>query len=213
MGDNTEVMLSIKRREGVSYPVLTPNIKGLESAMAAGCTEVAVFGAASEAFSNKNINCGIDESFKRFEPLTTMALKAGLRVRGYVSCVMGCPYQGYVAPADVARVARVLQNMGCYEISLGDTIGTGTPGATVDMLNAVLAAVTPTISPYPILLPSVLPAPEALNSAVVPQDVVTAPLAVHFHDTYGQALANILTALQMGVAVVDSAVAGLGGCP
>ncbi|MGK2906770.1 MAG: hydroxymethylglutaryl-CoA lyase [Desulfuromonadales bacterium] len=183
MADNRMVMAGINRRAGVSYPVLTPNLMGLEAAVAAGAEEVAVFGAASETFSQKNINCSIEESLKRFEELVTSAHRQGLKVRGYVSCVLGCPYEGEIVPARVAAVAERLYEMGCYELSLGDTIGVGTPGKVEEMLRTVAARV-------PIK-----------------------QLAVHFHDTYGQALANILVALQCGVAVVDSSVAGLGGCP
>jgi hydroxymethylglutaryl-CoA lyase len=183
MADNAEVMARIRRMDGVSYPVLTPNMKGLEGALAAGAGEVAVFGAASESFSHKNINCSIDESLERFAPVCEAARAEGVAVRGYVSCVLGCPYEGEIAPAAVAAVAARLHEMGCYEISLGDTIGAGTPGKARALVEAVAAA---------------LPV-EAL--------------AVHFHDTYGQALANILAALDAGVAVVDGSVAGLGGCP
>ncbi|MFT7193964.1 MAG: hydroxymethylglutaryl-CoA lyase, partial [Rheinheimera aquimaris] len=154
-----------------------------EAAKTAGATEVAIFGAASEAFSQKNINCSISESLERFTPVMDAAKADGIKVRGYVSCVVGCPYQGDVPPAEVARVAKALLDMGCYEISLGDTIGVGTPDKVNAMLDAVLA--------------------------VVPAD----KLAVHFHDTYGQALTNIYVALSRGIAVIDSAVAGLGGCP
>jgi hydroxymethylglutaryl-CoA lyase len=183
MADNAEVMAGIKRKTGVTYPVLVPNVKGFEAALAAGAEEVAVFGAASEAFSQKNINCSIAESLERFSPVIAAAQRHNVRVRGYVSCVLGCPYQGEVAPADVARVAQALYEMGCYEISLGDTIGVGTPGKTQGMLDAVAKR--------------------------VPVD----KLAGHYHDTYGQALANIYASLEMGVAVFDSSVAGLGGCP
>ena len=183
MADSAGVFAGIERKAGISYAALTPNLKGYEAAKAAGADEVAIFGAASEAFSQKNINCSIDESLERFAPVLAAAKADGIRVRGYVSCVVGCPYQGEVAPAEVARVAKALLEMGCYEISLGDTIGVGTPKTVASMLDAVLA--------------------------VVPLDQV----AVHFHDTYGQALTNIYTALLRGVAVIDSAVAGLGGCP
>ncbi|KAF0692971.1 Aste57867_16017 [Aphanomyces stellatus] len=183
MGDNSEVMKQIKRKEGVFYPVLTPNIVGFDAAIKVNAHEVAIFGAASESFSRKNINCSIQESLERFQPVCEKAQSLGVRVRGYVSCVLGCPYEGPIDPAVVARVAKTLLDMGCYEISLGDTIGIGTPGSTLKMLQA--------------------------TKEVVPVD----KLAVHFHDTYGQALANILIALQEGVTVVDSAVAGLGGCP
>ncbi len=183
MADHTEVLEGIKRRPGVSYPVLTPNLKGFEAARAAGATEVAVFGAASESFSKKNINCSIAESLERFRPVAEAARKANIKVRGYISCVLGCPYEGEIAPARVAEVARALNDMGCYEISLGDTIGTGTPGKTKAMIEACAKAV-------PI-----------------------ERLAGHYHDTYGQALANIYASLEIGVATFDASVAGLGGCP
>ena len=176
-------MRLIVRRAGVSYPVLVPNMKGYEAAKAAGCEEVAIFGAASETFSQKNINCTIAESLERFRPVAKAALADGMRVRGYISCVLGCPYEGDVAPAAVAGVARELDAMGCYEVSLGDTIGTGTPIKAQAMIDAVAAHVPPV------------------------------RLAAHFHDTYGQALANLLAVMQQGVAVIDTAVAGLGGCP
>ena len=178
MAGSAEVLTGIRRRPGVTYPVLVPNEKGLDAALAAGVTEIAVFGAASETFSRKNINCGIDESLERFRPVVERALAQGLRVRGYVSCVLGCPYEGEIAPGKVAEVAGRMFGLGCYEISLGDTIGVGTPGKARAMVETVAAAV-------PI-----------------------ASLAVHFHDTYGQALANILACLEAGVAVVDSSVAG-----
>ncbi|MFS2013411.1 hydroxymethylglutaryl-CoA lyase [Azospirillum sp. CT11-132] len=183
MGDSAEVLAGIARKPGVRYAALTPNLKGLEGALAAKADEVAVFGAASESFSQKNINCSIAESLDRFAPVMEQAKAAGVPVRGYVSCVLGCPYEGEIAPKAVADVAERLFAMGCYEISLGDTIGTGTPTKA----QAMIAAVT--------------------------ERVPVEKIAVHFHDTYGQALANILAALQMGVAVVDSSVAGLGGCP
>lgn len=183
MGDSAEVLAGIARKPGVRYAALTPNLKGLEGALAAKADEVAVFGAASESFSRKNINCSIAESLDRFAPVMEQAKAAGVPVRGYVSCVLGCPYEGEIAPRAVAEVAERLFAMGCYEISLGDTIGTGTPTKAQLMIAAVAER--------------------------VPVDKI----AVHFHDTYGQALANILAALQMGVAVVDSSVAGLGGCP
>ncbi|MBP2309235.1 hydroxymethylglutaryl-CoA lyase [Azospirillum melinis] len=183
MGDSAEVLAGIARKPGVRYAALTPNLKGLEGALAARADEVAVFGAASESFSQKNINCSIAESLDRFAPVMEQAKAAGVPVRGYVSCVLGCPYEGEIAPKAVADVAERLFAMGCYEISLGDTIGTGTPTKAQAMIAAVAER--------------------------VPVDKI----AVHFHDTYGQALANILAALQMGVAVVDSSVAGLGGCP
>ena len=182
MADAVRVMAGIRRRAGVSYPVLTPNMKGFEAALAAGAEEVAVFGAASESFSEKNINCGIDESLARFAPLCEAAKEHGISVRGYVSCALGCPYEGEIAPARVAEVAAKLFRLGCYEISLGDTIGVGTPGRARAMIEAVA------------------------------REVPMERLAVHFHDTYGQALANILVALELGVAVIDASVAGLGGC-
>ena len=183
MADTAEVLAGIKRRPGVSYPVLVPNMKGFEAAKASRVEEIAVFGAASETFSQKNINCSIDESLDRFAPVCEAAKAAGIRVRGYVSCVLGCPYEGEIAPAKVAHVSQRLAALGCYEISLGDTIGVGTPAKAERMIEAV--------------------------AAVVPRE----RLAVHFHDTYGQALANILAALEAGIATVDSSVAGLGGCP
>jgi hydroxymethylglutaryl-CoA lyase len=163
--------------------VLTPNLKGFQAAQAAGATEVAVFGAASESFSKKNINCTVAESLERFRPVAQAALAAHIKVRGYISCVLGCPYEGEIAPQKVAEVAQALHEMGCYEISLGDTIGTGTPGKTKAMIEAVA------------------------------RRVPVAGLAGHYHDTYGQALANIYASLEMGVATFDSSVAGLGGCP
>jgi hydroxymethylglutaryl-CoA lyase len=183
MATSSEVFKGIKRKIGVTYAALTPNMKGFEAAMAVNANEVAIFGAASEAFSQKNINCSIDESLQRFESIMQAAKAADIRVRGYVSCVVGCPYDGDIAAEKVAEVAEKLYKMGCYEISLGDTIGVGTPASVQKMLQAV--------------------------SAKVPVD----KLAVHFHDTYGQALTNIYAALAMGVKVVDSAIAGLGGCP
>jgi hydroxymethylglutaryl-CoA lyase len=183
MADGAEVMAGITRRPGTSYPVLVPNLRGFEAAMAAKAEEVAVFAAASESFSQRNINCSIGESLARFAPVMSAAQAAGVKVRGYVSCVLGCPYEGPVAPAKVAEVALRLAEMGCYEVSLGDTIGVGTPGKAATMIEAVAGS---------------LPVER---------------LAVHFHDTYVQALANILAALECGVSVVDSSVAGLGGCP
>jgi len=183
MADHTEVMERIHRKPGVSYPVLTPNLKGFEAARATGATEVAVFGAASETFSKKNINCSIDESLERFLPVAKAAKEHGIRVRGYVSCVLGCPYEGDIKPERVAHVAHALHEMGCYEVSLGDTIGVGTPGKTKAMIEACAARV-------PI-----------------------EHLAGHYDDTYGQALANIYASLESGVATFDSSIAGLGGCP
>ena len=183
MADNAEVMRQITRLNGVTYPVLTPNLKGLEAALATGVTEVAVFAAASEAFSQKNINCSIDESIERFVPVIESAHEHGVAVRGYVSTVVGCPYQGDVPPEKVAEVSKALFDLGCYEISLGDTIGVGTPLKVQTMLAEV--------------------------SKAVPMD----KLAGHFHNTYGMAIANIYASLQMGMAVFDASVAGLGGCP
>ena len=184
MADTADVLARIKRRPGASYPVLVPNMKGLEAAAGAkGVEEIAVFSAASETFSQKNINCSIAESMERFAPVAAAALKKGWRVRGYISCVLGCPYEGEVASKAVVDVAAKLLDMGCYEISLGDTIGVGTPAKAQAMVEAV--------------------------AAKVPRD----KLAVHFHDTYGQALANILACLEKGIAATDSSVAGLGGCP
>jgi hydroxymethylglutaryl-CoA lyase len=183
MADHTEVLERVRRRPGVSYPVLTPNLKGFEAARAAGATEVAIFGAASEAFSKKNINCSIAESLERFRPVAQAAQAANVRLRGYVSCVIGCPYEGEVKPQKVAEVAAALHAMGCYEVSLGDTIGVGTPAKTQRMIEACAARVP------------------------------VEKLAGHYHDTYGQALANIYASLELGVATFDSSVAGLGGCP
>ena len=183
MADNAEVMRQITRLDGVTYPVLTPNLKGLEAALATGVTEVAVFAAASEAFSQKNINCSISESIERFVPVIESAREHGVAVRGYVSTVVGCPYQGDVPPEKVAEVAKALFDLGCYEISLGDTIGVGTPLKVQAMLTEV--------------------------SKAVPME----KLAGHFHNTYGMAIANIYASLQMGMAVFDASVAGLGGCP
>jgi hydroxymethylglutaryl-CoA lyase len=183
MGDAAEVMAGIERKAGVTYPVLVPNEKGMEGALAAGVTEIAVFAAASEGFSQKNINCSIAESLERFKPVIATAQKNNIKVRGYVSCVVGCPYDGAIAPEKVAEVSAALSDMGCYEVSLGDTIGVGTPNKVQDMLNAVI------------------------------KRVPVAQVALHCHDTYGQALANIYAGLQAGVAVIDSSVAGIGGCP
>ncbi|MEQ9463108.1 MAG: hydroxymethylglutaryl-CoA lyase [Haliea sp.] len=183
MADSEAVFANLQRRPGVRYSALTPNLKGFERALAAGADEVAVFGAASEAFSQKNINCSIGESLQRFEPVMAAAQAAGLPVRGYVSCVLGCPYEGDIPPAAVLQVAATLLEMGCYEVSLGDTIGTGNAGTMQRLLQTLLA------------------------------DIPAAQLALHCHDTYGQALANILVGLQHGIATVDASVAGLGGCP
>jgi len=183
MAGSAEVFAQIQRKPGVTYGALAPNLRGFEDALAAGVKEVAVFAAASEAFSRRNINCSISESLERFVPIMEAAKQHGVTVRGYVSCVLGCPYEGNVAPEQVAVVARELYTMGCYEVSLGDTIGTGTAGATRRMFEVV--------------------------GAHVPRD----RLAGHFHDTYGQAVANIYASLLEGIAVFDSSIAGLGGCP
>ena len=183
MADTAEVLAKLTPRPDVSYPVLVPNLQGLDLALACGVREIAVFGAASESFSRRNINCSIAESLDRFAPVAEKALAAGLEVRGYVSCVLGCPYEGEIAPDAVARVAASLLAMGCYEISLGDTIGTGTPLKARQLIERVAS------------------------------DVPLERIALHFHDTCGQALANIFACLELGVSVVDSAVAGLGGCP
>ncbi|SFQ22213.1 hydroxymethylglutaryl-CoA lyase [Pseudomonas borbori] len=183
MAGSAEVFARIQQRPGVTYAALTPNMKGFEAALESGVKEVAVFAAASEAFSQKNINCSIAESLQRFVPLMEAAQQHGVRVRGYVSCVLGCPYDGEVAPEQVAWVAKELYAMGCYEVSLGDTIGTGSAGKVRHLFN------------------------------VVGRDVPRHQLAGHFHDTYGQALANIYASLLEGIGVFDSSVAGLGGCP
>ena len=183
MADHAEVFAAIEKLPDVTYPVLTPNMKGFEAALAAGAKEVAVFGAASESFSQKNINCSIAESLERFRPIVEAAKVADIKVRGYVSCVLGCPYEGEVPPLAVADVAQALLEMGCYEISLGDTIGVGTPERTSAMIKAVA------------------------------RRVPLKKIAGHFHDTYGMAAANVYAALQMGIGVFDSSVAGLGGCP
>ncbi|UDM17268.1 hydroxymethylglutaryl-CoA lyase [Vogesella sp. XCS3] len=183
MADSAEVLQALPLDGTVNYPVLVPNDKGLDAALAAGVREIAVFGAASEAFSQKNINASISESLQRFESVMQRAVAANVRVRGYVSCVVGCPYEGAIAPRKVAEVASALYDMGCYEISLGDTIGVGTPDKVTAMLDAVS------------------------------EQVPVAKLAGHFHDTYGMAIANIHTALQAGVRTFDSSVSGLGGCP
>ncbi|MCZ8062549.1 hydroxymethylglutaryl-CoA lyase [Silanimonas sp.] len=183
MADAAEVYAGVAKRDGVRYPVLVPNLQGYERARSVGVTEIAVFGAASEAFSKANINASIAESLERFAPVLDAAKRDGLAVRGYVSTVLGCPYQGEVPVAEVVRVAKALHAMGCYEISLGDTIGVGTPRKARAMLEAVASEVPMTA------------------------------LAVHFHDTYGQAVANVATCLEAGVRVVDAAVSGTGGCP
>lgn len=183
MADSDTLLRDLPRHPGVTYAALTPNQRGFERALAAGVDEVAVFAAASETFSQKNINCSIDDSLARFEPLMRSAREAKLPVRGYISCVLGCPYTGRVAPEQVLELTHQLLALGCREVSLGDTIGVGTPGDTARLLDVLLAEIPPE------------------------------RLAVHMHDTYGQALANIYVALTRGISVVDSAVAGLGGCP
>lgn len=183
MADSEAVFNGLTRRPGVSYSALTPNRKGFERALAAGADEVAIFAAASEAFSQKNLNCSIDQSLQRFTEVAQAAAEAGIPVRGYISCVLGCPYSGRVEPALCVEIAQALLEMGCFEISLGDTIGVGTAASTQTLLEAMLSAVGP------------------------------ARLAVHMHDTYGQALANVYRALEMGIGVIDTSVAGLGGCP
>jgi hydroxymethylglutaryl-CoA lyase len=183
MADNARVFAGIHRKPGVAYPVLVPNLKGFEAARAAGAAEIAVFGAASETFSRKNINCSIAQSLERFAPVLKAARANKMRVRGYISCAAGCPYEGEVKPQAVAALAEKLYKMGCYEISLGDTIGVGTPGRVRAMIEAVA------------------------------KRVPIGRLAGHYHDTYGQALANIYASLEAGVRTFDSSVAGLGGCP
>jgi hydroxymethylglutaryl-CoA lyase len=183
MADNVAVMQGIKRQSATVYPVLTPNLQGFDAAILAGAKEVAIFGAASESFSRKNINCSIAESLKRFEPILSVASSLEIKVRGYVSCVVGCPYEGAIDPEKTAEVARTLFDMGCYEVSLGDTIGVGNPASISRMIEACAKKV-------PIEL-----------------------LAGHYHDTYGMAIANIYASLQLGMAAFDSSIAGLGGCP
>ncbi|WP_414730000.1 hydroxymethylglutaryl-CoA lyase [Zhongshania aliphaticivorans] len=183
MAGSEDVFSQINRLPGVRYVALVPNSKGFERAASVNANEVAIFAAASEGFSQKNINCSIEESLARFKPVMSAAKTAGIPVRGYISCVISCPYDGEVSPQKVADVSERLLAMGCYEISLGDTVGTGTPASVTRMLDAVLK--------------------------IAPAD----KLAVHFHDTYGQALANIYASLQRGIAVIDSSIAGLGGCP
>lgn len=183
MADSAAVFNSLGQDSGVTFSALTPNEKGMLAAIDAGVHEVAVFAAASESFSQRNINCSIEQSLERFQPVFRLARQHNLRVRGYVSCVMGCPYEGAISPDAVLAVSQTLLDKGCYEISLGDTIGTGTPGQTAQLLSTLL------------------------------KTIPASKLAVHFHDTYGQALANILVALQHGISVIDSAAGGLGGCP
>jgi hydroxymethylglutaryl-CoA lyase len=183
MADASEVMQNLKRKPGVSYPVLTPNLKGFDAAVEAGAQEFAIFASASEAFSQKNINCSVAESVKRFEPVVAAAQAMDLKVRGYVSCVVGCPYEGEVSPQKVAEVTHALRDLGCYEVSLGDTIGVGNPASVTRMLEAV------------------------------GRNVPIKALAGHFHDTYGMGIANIYAAMQFGINTFDCSVAGLGGCP
>jgi hydroxymethylglutaryl-CoA lyase len=183
MADQVDVMRGLQRRPDVNYPVLTPNLKGFEAAVSEGATDVAVFAAASEGFSLKNINCSIDESIDRFVPVMEAAKQLGVRVRGYVSCVVACPYDGAIAPEKVAHVAQRLHELGCYEVSLGDTIGVGTPATVLRMLEAVVGRVP------------------------------ASRLAGHYHDTYGMAVANVHASYDFGLRVFDSSVSGLGGCP
>ncbi len=184
MADSASVFSSINRRPGVRYTALTPNERGLDAAIEANVTEVAIFAAVTESFSHKNLNAGIQETLQRFEPVLARASRMGMPVRGYLSCVLGCPYEGAVAPETVSRLTRQLLDSGCHEVSLGDTIGTGTAGSMSRLLDTLLG-----------------------------DDIPVEHLAVHCHDTYGQALANIVIALQYGIATIDASVAGLGGCP
>ncbi len=183
MADHRDIMHGILRRDAVSYPVLVPNQQGFEAALAANCDEIALFTAASETFCRKNTNCSIDESFSRFEPIIERALDRGIKVRGYISCVLGCPYEGEIKPTISAELALRLHQLGCHEISLGDTIGVGTPLAARKLIDAV------------------------------GRNVPIKKLAVHFHDTFGQALANIYAVMEQGIAIIDSSISGLGGCP
>jgi hydroxymethylglutaryl-CoA lyase len=183
MAGSAEVFTALGRREGVTFQMLVPNMKGFEAARDAGTEEIAIFASASESFSQKNINCSIEESFGRFAPVLEGAGEAGMRVRGYVSCVLGCPYEGRVSLHAVVSVARRLHDLGCYEVSLGDTIGTGTPKAAAEMVRAVA------------------------------EEMPITAIALHEHNTYGQALANILACLEAGVTTFDASVGGLGGCP
>ena len=183
MGDNATVMQGIERRTATVYPVLVPNLQGFDAAIQAGATEVAIFAAASESFSQKNINCSITESLKRFEPILSSASALEIPVRGYVSCVVGCPYEGAIDPGQAAAVAGTLFEMGCYEVSLGDTIGVGNPASIQRLIESC------------------------------GQQIPVAKLAGHYHDTYGMAIANIYASLEMGMATFDASVAGLGGCP
>lgn len=183
MADNAEVFRGIIHHPDISYPVLVPNLKGLHAALAVGVKEIAIFTAASETFTQKNINCSISESIDRFHPVVEIAKANNIKIRGYVSCALGCPYEGDIAPHKVAEVAMILFQLGCYEISLGDTIGVGTPLKAVQMVDAVA------------------------------EQIPIERLAAHFHDTYGQSLANLYAVLQLGIGVIDSSVAGIGGCP
>ena len=183
MGDNTAVLQGIRRHPKTIYTALSPNLQGFDGAIQAGADEVAIFGAASESFSRKNINCSIAESLKRFEPIVSAASALEIPVRGYVSCVVGCPYEGAIDPQKTAEVAKTLFDMGCYEVSLGDTIGVGNPASIQRMIEACARQIPMT------------------------------KLAGHYHDTYGMAIANIYASLQMGMATFDASVAGLGGCP
>jgi hydroxymethylglutaryl-CoA lyase len=183
MAESDQVLLGIERRAGIRYPVLVPNLKGYEAALAAGAQDIAIFAAASEAFSQANINCSVAESLARFQPVVTAAASAGMAVRGYISCALGCPYQGTVPVGDVVDLARQLVELGCYEVSLGDTIGIGTAMKAREM------------------------------TAAVASEIGLDKVAVHFHDTYGQALANVVACLDLGIRTVDASVAGLGGCP
>lgn len=183
MADSLQVMQGIKRQPGVCYPVLVPNLQGLQGALQADTDEISIFASASESFSRKNINCSIAQSLDRFAEVCNEAKQHNLRVRAYISCTLGCPYEGAVDPQNVAWLASRLVELGCYEISLGDTIGVGTPGKAQEMVDCVA------------------------------EKVQHERLAAHFHDTYGQALANILAVMERGIAVIDSSVSGLGGCP
>ncbi len=183
LSDNSLVLMGITQKPGISYPVLVPNMQGFNKARAAGATEIAIFGSASETFSQKNINCSIAESLQRFADVIAEAKNHHIKVRGYVSCVLGCPYEGEIKPAAVANVATKLFELGCYEISLGDTIGVGTPLKAQQMIDEV--------------------------AKTIPRQFI----AAHFHDTYGQALANLIAVIEKGIAIIDSSVAGLGGCP
>ncbi len=183
MAASADVFAAITRKDGVRYTALTPNMQGLEAALEANVDEIAIFGAASESFSQKNINCSIAESIQRFKPVTELATQHAIPIRAYVSCVVGCPYEGAVTPKQVAEVSNAMFELGCYEVSLGDTIGVGTPTSITNMLSAVA------------------------------QDIPIEKIALHCHDTYGMAIANVYAALEMGVRTLDSSVAGLGGCP